>query len=93
MKILIVLLIGLVVVLVGGWLLTMPKRDVRGIRQTRGHGMVLNITPFVIEQYEVSQVGAVRALRAPASTWLLQKLADAAFRRDGELLMIRVVPK
>lgn len=88
MNVFIGLVTSLVGMLVGGWFFTRPKQGVRGIWRTRGHGMVLKITPFVFEQYEVSQRGTVRALRVPASTWLLKRMADVKLVGDGAVLHV-----
>lgn len=61
-------------------------RKKQGIWQTRGHGVVLNITPFLIELYEISQAGAVRSLRIPASHWLFSRLTGVSLVRVGEQL-------
>lgn len=70
------------------WLVYMPPKAVRGVWQTEGYGLVLDVSATTIDVYQTSDLHCHRDMRIPAHLWLVNFLEGATFTQEGDRLKI-----
>lgn len=78
----------LLALLVVGWFFTKPSKAFQGVWKTRGHGAILQATPYTFEIYNVTETSCYRYIQIPASMWLLETVAGMQLRLDEQTLLV-----
>ena len=54
------------------WVIHMPSADLRGVWQTEGFGLVLDVGTLSIDIYEASAISCLHSMRVPAHLGLIR---------------------
>lgn len=79
-----------VAAIVISWVIYTPDRALRGVWQTEGYGLIIDVGATTIDVYEHSDVHCTHDQTIPAHTWLINFLEGVQFDRLGDQLALRV---
>lgn len=72
------------------WVFNTPPEATRGVWQTEGYGLVLDVSGTKIDVYETSALHCHRDMRIPAHLWLVNLLEGATFTQEDARLKINL---
>lgn len=70
------------------WVIHMPKANLRGVWQTDGYGLVLDIGAGSIDIYETSAISCLHSMRVPAYLGLIRLVEGVDLRLDNSRLAL-----
>ena len=72
------------------WVIHMPKADLRGVWQTEGYGLVLDVGALSIDIYETSAISCLPSMQVPAHLGLIRMIEGIDLRLDSGRLTLSI---
>jgi len=72
------------------WVIYAPDKALRGVWQTDGYGLILDVSATRIKAYEASDVHCRHDQTIPTHTWLINFLEGVTLAHEGDQLVLNV---